>query len=76
LRLFALEPHDLALSKPERNRDRDREDVKYLFRSRYLNLETLQERYRLELRPYLANPYGREDLTLRLWVEMLSETAL
>jgi hypothetical protein len=30
LRLFALDPYDLALSKLERNIERDRDDVKYL----------------------------------------------
>jgi hypothetical protein len=33
----------------------------------------LQERYERELRPYIAIR-EREDLTLRLWLEMLAET--
>lgn len=36
-----------------------------------LDLSVLERRYRSELRPYLANA-GRHDLTLRLWLEMLS----
>jgi hypothetical protein len=72
LRLVALDPYDLALSKLERNAPRDREDFKYLARTIPLNLNILQERYREELRPYLGNP-GREDLTLELWIEMAQE---
>jgi len=70
LRLFALEAHDLALSKLERNSTRDREDVKYLGRKVPLDLAVLEDRYQRELRPYLAN-VERHDLTLRLWLEML-----
>ena len=72
LRLVALDPYDLALSKLERNAPRDREDFKYLARMIPLNLNILQERYREELRPYLGNP-RREDLTLKLWIEMAQE---
>jgi Nucleotidyltransferase of unknown function (DUF6036) len=72
LRLFALDPYDLALSKLERNAPRDREDFKHLARTIPLDLNILQERYRIELRPYLGNP-DREDLTLKLWTEMIQE---
>jgi hypothetical protein len=69
--LLGLEAHDLALSKLERNSARDREDVKYLARAAPLDLSVLNNRYQLELRPYLANT-ERHDLTIRLWLEMLS----
>jgi hypothetical protein len=71
LLLLGLEAHDLALSKLERNPARDREDVKYLARAAPLDLTVLKNRYQVELRPYLANT-GRHDLTMRLWLEMLS----
>ena len=71
LRLFGLEAHDLALSKLERNSARDREDIKFLAGSVPLDLSVLGARYRAELRPYLANA-ERHDLTMRLWVEMIS----
>ena len=70
VRLAGLEAYDLALSKLERNSGRDREDVKFLARAAPLNLTTLEERYRSELRPYLAAA-ERHDLTMRLWIEML-----
>ncbi len=73
VRLAGLEGHDLALSKLERNSGRDRQDVKFLARAVPLNLATLEERYRLELRPYLAAT-DRHDLTMRLWIEMLQIT--
>ena len=71
LQLLGLEAHDLALSKLERNSSRDREDVKFLARAAPLDLAVLESRYQSELRPYLANT-ARHDLTLRLWLEMLS----
>jgi hypothetical protein len=42
LRLFALEAHDLALSKLERNFERDRADVEHLARSGYLKAPILR----------------------------------
>lgn len=72
LRLLAMDPYDLALSKLERNIQRDRDDVKYLAKTVPLDLEVLKERYRKELRWQLGNP-EREDLTLRLWIEAIEE---
>ena len=72
LRLLALDPYDLALSKLERNIQRDRDDVKYLAKTVPLDLEVLKERYQKELRWQLGNP-EREDLTLRLWIEAIEE---
>jgi hypothetical protein len=72
LRLFALDPYDLALSKLERNIQRDRDDVKHLARTVPLDLEVLKERYYKELRWQLGNS-EREDLTLRLWIEAIEE---
>jgi len=72
LRLLALDPYDLALSKLERNIQRDRDDVKHLARTVPLDLEVLKERYQKELRWQLGNP-DREDLTLRLWIEAIEE---
>ena len=65
-------PYDLALSKLERNIQRDRDDVRHLARSVPLDLEVLKERYEKELRWQLGNP-EREDLTLKLWIEMIEE---
>lgn len=72
LRLCALDPYDLALSKLERNIQRDRDDIKHLARSVPLELGVLKERYEKELRWQLGNP-EREDLTLKLWIEMIEE---
>jgi len=46
----------LALSKLERNIERDRADVRFLARTILLDLEILQDRYRKELRWQLRNP--------------------
>jgi len=72
LRLLALDPYDLALSKLERNIQRDRDDVKHLAKRVPFDLEVLKERYQKELRWQLGNP-EREDLTLRLWIEAIEE---
>ena len=72
LRLMALDAYDLALSKLERNIQRDRDDVMHLARTVPFDLEVLQERYQKELRWQLGNP-KREDLTLRLWIEAIQE---
>ena len=72
LRLLALDPYDLALSKLERNIQRDRDDVRHLARTVPLDLKDLKDRYQKELRWQLGNP-EREDLTLKLWIEAIEE---
>lgn len=72
LRLLALDPYDLVLSKIERNSQRDRDDIRHVARMVPLDLRILQERYQKELRPFLGNP-EREDLTLRLWIDLIKE---
>lgn len=72
LRLMALDPYDLALTKLERNIERDRSDVRHLARTVPFDLALLRDRYLTEHRPYLGNP-KREDLTLELWIEAIEE---
>lgn len=73
LRLFVVDPYDLALSKLERNLEIDFEDVKHLARSRDLDLALLEARYKDELRPYVSGPVERHDETLRLWIDAIRE---
>jgi Nucleotidyltransferase of unknown function (DUF6036) len=72
LRLMALDPYDLALTKLERNIERDRSDVRSLARTIPFDLNILRKRYTTELRPYLGNP-AREDLSLQFWMEDIEE---
>ncbi|SNT35113.1 hypothetical protein SAMN05421770_10852 [Granulicella rosea] len=72
LRLMAVDPYDLALSKLERNGMKDRDDVRYLARTVPFDLGILQQRYDKELRWQLGVP-AREDLTLKLWIEAILE---
>ncbi|MGH9313795.1 MAG: DUF6036 family nucleotidyltransferase [Vicinamibacterales bacterium] len=72
LRLLAPDACDLALSKLERNNDQDFEDVKHLARTVPLDLDVLRKRYEAEQRPFVLQP-EREDLTLRLWIEAITE---
>jgi hypothetical protein len=43
---MALDPYDLALTKLERNIERDRSDVRYLARAIPFDLELLRVRYK------------------------------
>jgi hypothetical protein len=69
LKLLIPDPYDCILSKLERNSSKDRDDAAYLFKTQKLNSQSLHERYKKELRPYLAN-VDRHDLTLKLWIEI------
>lgn len=68
LRLYALEPYDLILSKLERNSAKDQDDVEYLAKKLRLDPNRLRDRYAKELRPYLTNE-AKHDLTLNLWID-------
>jgi hypothetical protein len=72
LRIFALDPYDLALSKLERNIQRDRDDVFYLARTIPFDLAALRERYQSEMRYQMGVP-EREDLTLQMWIDAIEE---
>jgi hypothetical protein len=73
LRLLVLDRYDLALSKLERNIDRDRDDVLLLSRANF-DLAVLRERYVSEVRPFVTGRTSWHDQTLELWVEMIEET--
>jgi hypothetical protein len=68
LQLFALEPHELALSKLARNSPIDRNDVAQLAKAVPLNAQTLRERYRAELRPIIIGNPESHDRTLEMWI--------
>jgi Nucleotidyltransferase of unknown function (DUF6036) len=72
LLLLALDPTDIALSKLERNADRDREDVLRLARAGLVGAQTLRARYFDEVRPHLLSRQSWHDQTLDLWLEMIS----
>jgi hypothetical protein len=74
LKLYALEPHDLALTKLGRDWPVDRADIRLLARAGLITSDVLTRRYRDEMRSYLANP-DRYDLTLRLWTEIIDEVS-
>ncbi len=69
LRMFALDPHDLALSKLTRNNPVDREDVAYLAKNVPLDPALLRTRYREELRPIVIGDPEVHDRTLEMWIE-------
>jgi len=63
-----------ALSKLERNADRDRDDVLRLARAGLVDAQALKARYFEEVRPYFLSREGWHDQTLDLWLEMISPT--
>lgn len=69
LHLFVLEAHDLALTKLERNFERDRADVAHLASAGYLQPAILRARYDKELRPYIVGRESWHDQTLELWLD-------
>jgi hypothetical protein len=69
LRLFALDPYDLALSKLSRNVAVDREDVEYLAKTIPLDPQVLRQRYWDELRPIMIGDLKVHDQTLDMWIE-------
>jgi len=69
LRLLALEPHDLALSKLARNSPIDRDDIAQLAKAVPLDAQLLRARYRTELRPIIIGDPDRHDRTLEMWIE-------
>jgi uncharacterized nucleotidyltransferase DUF6036 len=72
LRLCALDPTDIALSKLERNFDRDREDVLRLARAGFVKAEAPKARYFEEVRRYLLSNHEWHDKTPDLWIQMIA----
>ena len=69
---MALDPYDLALTKLERNLERDRSDIQHLARTVPFDLALLRKGYVTEQRPYLGH-LKREDLTLQLRIDAIQE---
>ena len=65
-----LEPHDLALTKLDRNSPKDREDVRFMAERGLIRSAVLKERYEKELKPYTLNE-RRLSLNLELWLDDL-----
>jgi hypothetical protein len=64
--LFALDPYDLALTKIDRNIQRDRDDVRHLVKTVPLDRQILQDRFERELRPIFVGDVRRAELTMKL----------
>jgi hypothetical protein len=73
LRLLVPDRYDLALSKLERNIDRDRDDLLLLARQDF-DVEVFRERYASEVRPYVKGSVSWHDQALELWVAIIQET--
>lgn len=67
LRLLAFEVHDLVLAKLARNSPRDRHDVAFLVGKGALDRRLLENRFEVELRPYVLNE-TRHAANLKLWL--------
>jgi Nucleotidyltransferase of unknown function (DUF6036) len=73
LRLFALDPYDLALTKLSRNIARDREDVRYLARTTPFDIAILRGRYMNEFRRFMDGIPENNDANFNMWIAMIEE---
>jgi hypothetical protein len=65
-----LEPHDLALTKPERSMERDLRDVMFLAQAGFISRDTLVRRYEAEMEPYITGPTPTwHRTTLKMWID-------
>lgn len=71
LRIFALDPYDLVLSKLTRNNDKDFQDFMAMATAIPLEGEVLRLRYYDELRPYLIGRPESTDIDFQEWMEWL-----
>lgn len=69
LRLLALDPYDLALSKLSRNSPIDRDDVARMAKAVPLDANVLRLRYQDELRPIIVGDVAQHDRTLEMWID-------
>jgi len=69
VRLWALEPHDLALTKLDRSIERDVRDVMYLAQAGLIQQDVLVERFAAEWEPYMVGKTPTwHRTTLRMWI--------
>lgn len=73
LNLRVMDPYDIALSKLTRDNDRDFQDVLYLAQAIPFDLELLESRYSIELKPYLFGDGKKHDRTLDRWMSAIRE---
>lgn len=66
LKLSALDPYDLLLSKVSRNSPKDQEDAKYLISKLGLEFEIFYGRWQREMSPWIG-VRERHELTMQLW---------
>jgi hypothetical protein len=70
VRLWVLEPHDLALTKLERSAERDIRDVMFLAHAGLIQRNSLVDRFEAEMEPYSV---GRTPTwnraTLNMWID-------
>lgn len=72
LKLYALDPYDLALTKLERNMPHDQEDVLQLAEAVPFDLEIFKQRYDEELKVYVEDNIKHRS-TFNFWIEMIGE---
>ena len=74
LRLFCLDPYDLALTKLDRNSPKDRSDFLHLAHVVPLDFSILRDRFETEVATYVWDaPASKLRLTLGLWIDEAEE---
>lgn len=72
LRIFAAGPYDLALSKLERNSEKDRDDVLRLASAAIFDLREFERIYKEEFKLYVEDRLFHRT-TFEFWLELISE---
>ncbi len=72
LKLYVLDPYDLALTKLERNGPKDREDILRLAEKVPFDLAVFRERYEKEFKVYVEHKIFHRS-TFDFWIEMIEE---
>jgi hypothetical protein len=78
MHIQVLDPYDVALTKLGRNNQKDRDDLRFLARAIPFDIETLKERYLVELQWQFGDglrygPRYRADRDIGEWIEMIRE---
>ncbi len=73
VKLYVMEPHDIILSKLNRDSPKDIQDVEHLAKVADIDPRIIRDRYQQELRHNVIGPTERVDQTLELWIEVIAE---
>jgi len=74
LRLYAMDPYDIVLTKIKRSTDRGFGDMLYLAKSVPLAPDILRDRYEKKWEPYITGDKREPRFILHSWIEAIRES--